>query len=151
MSKYSLKKGNPIPDGHYVVRYCQEGTWERNEDGTITVFNEAFESALFPNFGVSVNWLGRWKNLNDVESLRKVRCTSGHQGMREEGLFAKLKADDIRNLRQEMSQEALEVIFWPFGDNESHSRINPPGDETITALRVHAEDQASFLEVPSLP
>ena len=148
MSKHSLKKGDPIPDDEYVVRYCQEGTWTIEREIGYVFFQEAFESERFPDEGVSVNWFGYWRG-GDEHALRRILETTGHKGMRQEGRFLRLKSDDIRKLGLESSNNHLNVYYHPRGENKSHSEILPPGDEARIALRVHVEQAPCVMEFPS--
>ena len=98
MSSHSLRNEEPIPDNDHVVRYCQEGKWKQRQGDGVVIYQDAFESENHPELGISVNWLEYWK-CSEKEALRRIVNTSGHQGMRPEGRFLKLKSQDIRELR----------------------------------------------------
>ncbi len=149
MTRSEVRPGDALPDDEQIVRYCRRGSWRRLRAEGFRVKARAFRSGRHPEAAISVNWLGYFRE-DDQVALQRICETTTYQGIDQNGKFVKLSSGDIRKIYIESLHTNLNAYFTPSHSNVSHAEIRPSGDAVFVALAAHAERYGSLLDVPPL-
>lgn len=147
-----MKKGNPIPHEHRVMRFVSANKCIRDENNTpIAFFSEAFKPRPSDNKKLSVSWVEHYSSDSGLEIQDAANGLRANLKYNYSNCaFAVGKVKKITETAQSCSSPVI-IICDKNNNNPSHTLVRPIDPDDASLLDALASDAFELLLNKDIP